>query len=291
VIDMRARRAAPLVVVGLQVVLAMSAGGGASAAFGDGRATSRAEGAASVAAGASASTGVAVPLSCAGSNIRLADTAGLPGIRLARYTDPTRTTMRLTNIGSLSAVVVPPANRSTSLWTAPYANPTDSASVAALQAVAAVADPNAVPYIPAGIPFSQVYFVPPGWSVCALTGRTGVPAEVRYLRDKTSSATYFSTRALAGPLVKYVTPLQIRRSQALVTCARNVADLVTTRPDLTDIDLYSSIISGATSCRNAYRMLLDDAAKAARTESRALIWLERAPRLLSTTRFFLAFVR
>jgi len=230
----------------------------------------------------------AAPATCEGSDEQLPNADDLRGVSLARYTDPTGTSLLLTNNGTLSVVIVPPPDGSTTLATAPYANPTDPASVVALEAVAAAANPNAVPGIPAGVPFDQVYFVPPGWSVCGTTGDTAVAASVRYLRDKVSSATYFTTKALAEPIIQYVTPGALRRSQTLIACARSVTELLSTRPDLDDINLYMGVIKGQTSCRSSYATLLGDSAKADKTESRALTWLERIPKLLEDSKLVFA---
>jgi hypothetical protein len=228
------------------------------------------------------------PTDCQDSKVSLTDAGSIQGVTLKRFTDPTRTTLLLTNSGSLSVVIFPPEDASTRLAASPYANPTDSASVAALDAVLAVANPNAVPGMPPGVSPNQVFFVPPGWSVCGTTGDVNRPAQARYLRDKTSSATNFAVRALAAPLFKRLTPSAVEKAQVLVTCAQDVVNLLHDRPSVSDPDLYVDVIGGETACRSSYKILLGDEAAAAETESRALTWLERSPQLLKNTKFFLA---
>lgn len=110
------------------------------------------------------------PANCSGSDVGLPALTEVEGVTLSAATDATRTSLLLTNTGELSVVIIPDANGTTQLQPAPYANPTDAASVAALEAVASSADPNSVPGIPAGVRMDQVFFVPPQWAVCGVTG-------------------------------------------------------------------------------------------------------------------------
>lgn len=232
---------------------------------------------------------VSAPADCEGSSEPLPDAAGIEGVRLARFTDPTSTTELLTNTGALSVVIIPDGTRTT-LWPAYYADPdqTDTAAWAALEAVRQTADPASVPGLPPGTSPDQVFFVPPGWSVCATTGDLAVPASVQYLRDKATSAMYFTAKGLAGQLTAYVTPQTLKRSQTLVECAQGVGDLLSERPAEDDLTLYTKVIKGETSCRKSYQMLLGDSAEAEQTENRALTWLERMPRLLEESDFLRA---
>ena len=231
---------------------------------------------------------VVAPSSCEDSHLSLPDASDIPGVNLKLFTDSTNTTLLLTNGGSLSVAVIPNEGGTTHLDKAPYANPTDPASVEALRAVASVADPNRVPEMPDGIPLNQVYFVPPGWSVCGTTGDLNNAARVRYLRDKGSSATYFAAKGLADQFVKFVTPEGIQKAQTLETCAKETTALLTDRPDFTNIDLYTRLITGGTSCRSSFKALLGDAEEAKSAESGALKWLERTPKLLENSKFFSA---
>ncbi len=230
----------------------------------------------------------AAPSGCEGSQLELADATAIAGVTLKLLTDATNTTLLLTNSGSLSVAVFPPEDGTTRLAAAPYANPSDAASVEALHAVASVANPNNVPEMPQGVPLSQVYFVPPGWSVCATTGDLSQAAHVRYLRDKASSATYFATKALGDQLVKFVTPKSIQKMQTLETCAKETDTMLTSTPRLTDTDLYTGLITGGTACRSSFNALLGDAEEAKSAETGALKWLERTPQLLENSKFFVA---
>lgn len=228
------------------------------------------------------------PSSCEDSDLTLADATAPPGVTLKLSTDSTNTTLLLTNSGSLSVAVFPHQDGRTHLAAAPYANPSDAASIEALNAVASVANPNSVPEMPAGVPLDQVYFVPPGWSVCGTTGDLNQAAQVRYLRDKASSATYFATKALADQFVKFFTPKSMQRAQTLETCARETNTLLTDTPSLTNSDLYTGLITGGTACRSSFKALLGDAEEARSAESGALKWLKRTPQLLENSKFFIA---
>lgn len=120
---------------------------------------------------------------CSSSDVELEPATAVPDVTFVLRTDRTRTSLLMTNTGVLIAVVVPGADGTTQLREAFYANPTDEASVVALDAVANSGFATRVEGLPAGLPPNQVYVVPPGWSVCALSGRLGVSASTLYLRD------------------------------------------------------------------------------------------------------------
>ncbi|CAN5808980.1 hypothetical protein BH24ACT15_BH24ACT15_31190 [soil metagenome] len=229
---------------------------------------------------------------CSESNVELPALSEIEGVTLSATTDATRTSLLLKNTGELSAVIIPDENGTTQLHPAPYANPTDAASVAALDAVANSADPNAVPGIPAGIPVNQVFFVPPQWAVCGVTGALGQPAAAQYLRDKRSSAQYFVTRSLAEDLVTRITPKALNQSRSLISCAEGTLQLLQADPGLQGLDLYSKVVGTGSACHSTYSALLsNDEAASRRTESKALSLLKKSPTLLDNTRFFVALVR
>lgn len=134
---------------------------------------------------------------CSASQVQLPQVSEAQDVALAASTDATRTSLLLKNTGRLSVIVIPGEDGATRLLTAPYANPTDVASVAARIAVAESGTIDSVPGLPGGIPLSQVFIVPPQWAVCGVTGQLGRVAGVRFLRDKASSAEYFAAKYLA----------------------------------------------------------------------------------------------
>lgn len=290
---MRSLQRARSVVIPLVTVLILSACGGSDGDTGGGGGhgipdTPTSDTTTDIPTGGSGPPPQSAPTSCEHSQMSLSDAADIPGVRLAQHTDPTGSTLLLTNTGQLSAVVIPDPLGNTRLAEARYVDPTDPASQAVLEAVVAAADPYAVPGVTRDIPANQVYFVPPGWSVCGTTGNVEIPAQARYLRDKPSSAMHYAAKAMADQLIQLVTPQNLKRSQTLQNCAKDIVGLVNTQPDLTDLDLYTTVIKGETDCRQSYKVLLGDSAEAERTEQRALTWLESAPKLLEESRFWVA---
>lgn len=229
---------------------------------------------------------------CASSDSLLSPASSVPGVTFSRSTDPTRTSLLMKNTGELTAVVIPDSGFTTRLTTAPYANPTDPASVAALTVVANSQFALRVPGLPAGISQDQVYVVPPGWAVCGLTDRLDTPANVRYLQDKDSSVVYFTAKSLAVPLMSYVTPIQMKTSGTLLACAEAAVQVAQGYPGRDGLDLYTAIVGDGSACRSAYKLLLSNDEQATRTvQIGALDLLERSPKLLETTRFVLALSR
>ncbi|GAA1598376.1 hypothetical protein GCM10009789_60430 [Kribbella sancticallisti] len=228
--------------------------------------------------------------SCLNSTEQLSPATDLEGVTLARSTDSTRTSLLLKNTGSLSVIVIPDENRTTRLSRAPaHVNPTDPASQAALQAVANSGMIQSVPGLPGGIPWDQVYIVPPQWAVCALTGDVSALASVRYLRDKTSSAEYFLVKELADELSSRFSLAHRRTAATLQTCAEGTFQLLQADPQLQGLDLYTKVLGTTSSCRSSYKTLLGNNEKATqRTGTKVLGLLEKTPRLLETTKFIRA---
>jgi hypothetical protein len=220
---------------------------------------------------------------CARSTVELPLESETDGVQLTVSTDPSRTSLLLKNTGSLSVVVIPDTNFSTRLLTAPYANPKDPASRAALIAVnnsgAKVAE------IPPYVPLTQVVTLPPQWALCALTDDVKETAAVRYLRDRPSSAEYFVTKALADQLLLHNS--QIRTQPTLVRCAKSTLSVIKAHPELSDIELYVEIMSDRSTCRAGYNALLGGDAEATDQLEAAVIGrLGRVPRLLPNSRLF-----
>ena len=209
----------------------------------------------------------------------------MDGVRLDASTDPTHTSLLLKNTGSLSVIVVPDAGFASRLVTAPYANPTDQASKAALNAVTNSGPLGPDRGLPAYVPATQVFIVPPQWAVCALTDDIREAAGVRYLRDKVSSAEYFVAKGLADQLLSRFQSNKARPT--LIRCVKNTLQLLRAQPDLADVELYAEILGAESTCRAGYKELLGHDERATeRTGTTVLNMLERTPRLLETTRLF-----
>ncbi|MEI8410755.1 MULTISPECIES: hypothetical protein [unclassified Kribbella] len=230
--------------------------------------------------------------SCEDSDIELRPVAGMDGVRLEASTDETGTSLLLRNTGSLSVLVVPDAYWRTRLTEAPHANPTDPASKAALAAVVRAGGLSAVTELPARIPLTQVFVVPPQWAVCGLTDDVREVASVRYLRDKATSAEYFVAKSVADQVVSRTTPATQKTGQTLLSCARGTQQLLKERVDLRDIELYAELLKTESACRSSVKTLLSNDERATqRASSRILNLLERGPRLLENTKLFLALAR
>ncbi|MGY4769574.1 hypothetical protein ACXC9Q_21870 [Kribbella sp. CWNU-51] len=214
----------------------------------------------------------------------------MDGVRLDASTDPTHTSLLLKNTGSLSVIVVPDASFASRLVMAPYANPTDQASKAALNAVTHSGPLGPDRGLPPYVPSTQVFIVPPQWAVCALTDDVREAAGVRYLRDKVSSAEYFVAKGLADQLVSKFESK--KTGPTLIRCVKNTLQLLRAHPDLADVELYAEILGAESTCRAGYKELLGHDERATeRTGTTVLNMLERTPRLLETTRLFEALAR
>lgn len=222
---------------------------------------------------------------CKQSTVALSPKAEMEGVQLEASTDPTLTSMLLKNTGSLSVIVVPDANFTTRLVAAPYASPTDDASKAALSAAVNSGSLGVDSGLPAYVPLSQVFIVPPQWAVCALTDVVKETAGVRYMRDKRSSAEYFVAKGLADALFsKFKAP---KAAPALLKCTKNTLQLLKEHPDLQGAEFYAEILGAKSSCRAGYKALLgNDEHAAQQTGTSVLNVLEGTPALLETTRLY-----
>jgi len=225
---------------------------------------------------------------CSASKEPLPAASDADGVRLDLSTDPSHSSLLLKNTGSLTVVVMPDAELTTRLIAAPYANPTDEASRAALVAVNNSGGLDSSPELPAYVPGRQIVILPPLWAVCALTDNVSETASVRYLRHKTSSAEYFIAKGLADQLLSRFRPTKARA--VLTTCVVATRELLKGSPDLPDVELYAQILGSDTLCRSAYKGLLGGNEQATQqTATTVLNGLERAPRLLANTQLFEAF--
>ncbi|TCC30211.1 hypothetical protein [Kribbella speibonae] len=220
---------------------------------------------------------------CTGSTQQLPTESETGGVQLTLSTDPSRTSLLLKNTGSLSVVVIPDASFTSRLVAAPYANPQDQASRAALIAVnnsgAKMSD------IPRYVPLTQVITIPPQWAVCALTDSAEETASVRYLQDRQSSAEYFVTKALADQLTVRTSLDRVR--PALVRCAKSTLIVLASHPEMSDIELYVEILSPRSLCQAGYKALLGgDSGATAQLEAAVIQRLGGAPRLLANSRLF-----
>jgi hypothetical protein len=231
------------------------------------------------------------PSDCQNSTQQLPIATGVEDVTVELATDPTKTTLLLTNRGPMTIAVIPPEIGIARIDEAHYADPDDPAAVAGNTAVKFSAKASLVPGIPAGLSPDQVHFVPPDWAVCVTTGNLLRPASARYLRDKVSSAVYFAAKALDDAIEERVKGESLAKSQTLITCAQDTVNLLTNTPDLADADLYADVFTGQTECRSAYSTLLRTDEEAEKTGSRALKFLDRAPQLLEDSKFAVALVR
>ncbi len=235
---------------------------------------------------------VQAAVECSASDVQLPQVSEAQDVALAASTDATRTSLLLRNTGRLSVIVIPDEDGATRLLTAPYADPTDAASEAALIAVANRGTIDSVPGLPGGIPLSQVFIGPPQWAVCGVTGQLGRVAGVRFLRDKASSAEYFAAKYLADQLSTRVTPTALKTGRTLATCAKGALQLLQQDPGLQGLDLYTRVIGTESACRSSYKTPLgNDEEAAQKMESRTLHLLEKSPTLLENSKFFVALAR
>lgn len=222
---------------------------------------------------------------CSKSTVQLAPETDVDGVQLEISTDPSLTSLLLKNTGSLSVLVVPDSNFTTRLIAAPYASPKDDASKAALGATAATGNTDVDRGLPAYVPRSQVFVVPPQWAVCGLTDDLRRTAAVRYLRDKRSSAEYFVTKGLADQLMSQFAAPKVRPT--LDRCAKGTLQVLKERKDLLGVELYAEILGTDSTCRAGYKALLGNDERATqRTDTAVLNLLERTARLLETSKLF-----
>ena len=222
---------------------------------------------------------------CAHSTVPLPTASETDGVQLTLSTDPSGTSLLVKNTGGLLVVVIPDANFSSHLVAAPFANPQDQASRAAL--IAVNNSGGKLPGIPPYVPRAQVIKVPPQWSVCALTGDVKQTASVRYLQVKAPSAQYFITKALADQLIVRNGTSSNETRPALIRCAKTTLSVLKKFPKLSDIQVYVEILSPRYPCRAGYQALLrDDVHATEQLEAAVIERLGRAPRLLGNSQLF-----
>lgn len=221
---------------------------------------------------------------CAQSKVPLPIESETDGVQLTLSTDPSGTSLLLKNTGNLSVVVIPDANFTSRLVAAPYASPQDQASRAAL--IAVNNSGAKLLGIPPYVPRTQVVHLPPQWALCALTDDVKETATVRYLQDRSSSAEYFVTKALADQLIARNGLSSGKTSPALIRCATTTANVLKMYPKLSDIQLYVEILGPDYACRAGYQALLDDAQATERLETAVIGQLGGAPRLLANSSVF-----
>lgn len=226
-----------------------------------------------------------IPTDCAGSSVALQPAPTPPGVSLELSTDPTGSSLLVRNTGDLT-VLMAAGDQSTLLLTAPHANTTDAASIAALNAVAN----DGVTRTVDGAAPGAVFVVPPQFAVCALSSAGGPPA-VRYQQDRAASASYVVAKSLHERLDALAVPPGQRRAASLIACARTAEDLTALTEPGDDAALYASLLSGGSSCRQAYRQLFVAEAQASRFERTLLTTLNEAPFLRSTSKVLTAIVK
>ncbi|WP_410791715.1 hypothetical protein [Kribbella sp. C-35] len=222
---------------------------------------------------------------CTQSTVPLPTEAETDGVQLTRSTDPSGTSLLLKNTGNLSVVVIPDANFSTSLEAAPYANPQDQASRAAL--IAVNNSGAKLTGIPKYVPLNQVVDLPPQWALCALTDDVKQTATVRYLQDRSSTAAYFVAKALADQLIVRNGSSSDQTRPTLIRCAKSTLSVLKKYPKLSDIQVYVEILTPRYPCRAGYKDLLHGDARATEQLEAAVIGrLGGAPRLLANSQLF-----
>ncbi|TCC08294.1 hypothetical protein [Kribbella soli] len=222
---------------------------------------------------------------CAKSTVPLPTEAETDGVQLTLSTDSSGTSLLIKNTGNLSVVVIPDANFSTSLEAAPYANPQDHASRAAL--IAVNNSGAKLTGIPKYVPLNQVVNLPPRWALCALTDDVKQTASVRYLYDRSSTAEYFVTKALADQLIVRNGSSSDQARPALIRCAKATLSVLKKYPKLSDIQVYVEILGPRYPCRAGYKALLNgDAVATEQLEAAVIGQLGGAPRLLANSQLF-----
>jgi hypothetical protein len=229
---------------------------------------------------------------CRGSDNAVTPQAGaLPGGTFSLRTDNSRTSLLITNT-SLVTLVVVPQTVGTRLAESPYADPTDLLSTTALNAVIGTDLPRNDPTVAGfasrdGIPYDQIFVVPPQWSVCAL----GLVPAAFIAMDRFATAEYKVTMAIGQAISNSVTPQILSRANTLQKCATGTYNFLNTNPDPNSFEFYSGVIGTGSDCYKSYTLLVnDDAAAAGATEARAAQILDETPSLIEDSEFFLEFL-
>jgi hypothetical protein len=227
---------------------------------------------------------------CSQSNVPVAVPSTIPTGTISAETDNTRTSLLIKNTGDQTLLVIP--QQETSLQQTPSVNPTDAVDLAALKAVTQVPFLGADNNIPAGTQLSTIFIVPPQYGVCGTVAEIGEYADVSVERDKEASAMWFVAHAVAKSLYEKITTGGDEDVQALTTCASDTASLTSKYPDLSDVDLYATVMQAGASCYKSYEAVFEEKEEivkaeedATKTREDVLDLLDRAPDLLESIHF------
>jgi hypothetical protein len=236
------------------------------------------------------SVAVTAATDCSQSNISLPIPSTIPSGSISAETDSTRTSLLIENTGDQTLLVVPQQN--TVLQQTPDVNPTDPVDVAALKALGQTTFLESDQNLPAGTQLDTVFIVPPKYGVCGTVAEVGEYPDVSVERDKEAGAVWFVLRAIAQSLYNRVAFAGDEDIQAMATCANDTASLSSTQPDLSDIDLYATVMQAGASCYKSYEAVFEDTEEsdraeedASRVREDALDLLDKAPELLESIRF------
>jgi len=232
---------------------------------------------------------------CSESNVPLTTPATIPSGTISAETDSTRTSLLIENTGDQTLLVVP--QQATVLQQTPDVNPADPVDVAALKALGRSTFLETDQSLPAGILPSTVFIVPPKYGVCGTVAQVGEYPAVSVQRDREASAVWFILHAVAQSLYDRAVFGGDEDVEAMVTCANDTGSLVSTQPDLDDIDLYATIMQTGASCYKSYEAVFAETENSAtaqedasRTRDDALDLLDKAPELLEDARFVVDFL-
>jgi hypothetical protein len=225
---------------------------------------------------------------CSGSTMTVFGSGDLDGIIEAK-TDPTSTSLLVTNVSELTLIVVPGVDGATRLQPTPGLNPDDNGNVLAFEALLSsnvfVDDPN----IPTNVPLDQVYVVPPNYSVCGISSGTGAPASMQVQRDRLASGAWRVSYALAEKLVGLFTPGAIRSAKTISNCLTGAVGILRGNASLTDVEFYETALSTASTCYSSVSGLFQStgqpAVEAQQTRAVVLKGLKRLPQLIDDARF------
>lgn len=240
---------------------------------------------------------VVVPMvNCLQSDQLLASPTGLYFGVFSTKTDPlTRTSILLTNTSQVTLIVVP-GNALTTLQKTPAQNPRDPSNVLALGAFSQEGLLLSDPAVPLGVAHNQIYFVPPGFSVCGTVPVLGDVASVNIERDQVASVAWFVTKDAADAAIGKLLPADI---EALTTCGNTAITLATSTPDFNALDVYKQALDASNSCYKTYKNFFVNAGTddvAAETEAsdglgKVLDDLDHAPKLIQDIDFFTELIR
>jgi hypothetical protein len=245
-------------------------------------------------ASAGASLSVAAT-DCSQSSTPVSTPSTIPAGTISAETDSTQTSLLIENTGDQTLLVIPQQN--TYLQQTPDVNPTDPVDAASLKAIAQAAFLATDESLPAGTQLDTVYIVPPKYGVCGTVAEVGDYPVVSVVRDREASAIWVVAHAVAQSLYDRTTSQGNEDVQAITTCVNDTASLASTQPDLSDLDLYATVMQTAASCYESYKAVFQEEEEADRAEEDAsetredvLKLLDKAPDLLEDIRFAIDFV-